>query len=87
MSCGVFSRVVMFGIEVIMLLIKVMLLMLFVSLWIYSVRMGVIEFVVIWMINVVINRLSISFGFLSDVIIFCMCSIFFLLIGWNFFLM
>ncbi|CSE46107.1 Uncharacterised protein [Shigella sonnei] len=68
-------------------LIKATLLTLPASSRTYSVRMGAIEPVATWMINVVTNRLSTSFGFLSDVTTSRMCSISFLLIGWNFSLM
>lgn len=46
-------------------LIKATLLTLPASSRTYSVRMGAIEPVATWMINVVTNRLSTSFGFLS----------------------
>ncbi len=56
-------------------LIKATLLTLPASSRTYSVRMGAIEPVATWMINVVTNRLSTSFGFLSDVTTSRMCSI------------
>lgn len=83
---GVLISVVILGIEVIMLLIKVRLWMFLVSLCIYSVKMGVIELVVIWMIMVVINRLRINLGFFNELNICCLLSMFFFNIGVNCFL-
>lgn len=81
---GVVINVVIFGIEVMILLIKVIFLWLFNNCWIYKLMMGLIELLEVWMINVVINILRIMWGCFSFFKICFLDVVWFFLIGINF---